>query len=180
LSGAAGLKPPNWPSRCYPIEYHDIDEEVPESRRTMVRRFYYLCIATWIGLFWNWLIFMIAYFHTNVDVAADVLWSSIYLVLGVPGSWRLWYKNVYTGVRTNSNANWIAFAVTFGMHWVLAILIGVAVPSCNGAGLLLMLKFFSNEYTSEGVCSLICAAVWALIFFASTYLGKQAQSVRHR
>jgi len=173
----AGFKAPNWPSRCYPIDYHDIDADIPEENRTLVRRFYYVCILTWIGLFWNWLIFLIAYFATTFDVSSDVLWSSIYLVLGVPGSWKLWYKNLYTGTRTKSNANWIAFFITFFMHWVLAILIGVGVPSCNGAGLLTMLKWFANSWNGGGVCALISTAIWVVILASSTILAKQAQTV---
>lgn len=46
LQQAGGLKKKNWPI-CWPVVYHDIGEEIPDSHRRVVREMY-LC---WWGLF---------------------------------------------------------------------------------------------------------------------------------
>jgi hypothetical protein len=35
----------NWPSRCYPLAYHSIVNEIPEPHRTLVRKFYVAVIC---------------------------------------------------------------------------------------------------------------------------------------
>ena len=52
-------------------------------------------------------------------------------MLGIPGAWKGWYTQVYEAVGVQSNAKWIVYFITFGIHWVLCILIAVAVPSFN-------------------------------------------------
>lgn len=35
----------NWPSRCFPILYHSIQDEVPIEQQSMVKKFYALCLC---------------------------------------------------------------------------------------------------------------------------------------
>ena len=47
---AGGVK--NWP-RCYPLVYHNIDEEIPEAGRSTVRGVYRSFLMLVVGLVWN-------------------------------------------------------------------------------------------------------------------------------
>jgi hypothetical protein len=81
----------NWPWKCYAMAYHDIDAEIPEHRRGLVRKLYVVVLFSWLCLFWNWFVIIVVYLSPgNLDVSELALWSSIYLVTGVPGSWKLW------------------------------------------------------------------------------------------
>jgi len=165
----------NWPSRCYPIAYHDISKEIPERRRTLIRKLYVVVIFTWICLFWNWMIMLSVWFAGgDVSASSEALWSSLYMVLGIPLSWRWWYRGAYYACRDRSSKQWVSFFIGFGLHFVLCILLGVGIPNFGGAGLLWMIKLFSNSYQICGVLSIICTAFWGVNWLASSYLLKES------
>lgn len=45
-----GVMPKNWPW-FWPITYHDIEADIPTEFKAHTRRQYWLCLATWVGLF---------------------------------------------------------------------------------------------------------------------------------
>ncbi len=44
LAREQGLRPKNWPSSCYPLTFHSIEEDIPEHYRSFVTRMYYLVL----------------------------------------------------------------------------------------------------------------------------------------
>jgi len=167
----------NWPSRCYPITYHDINKEIPEGRRSLVRKLYALVIFTWICLIWNWIIMMSVWFAGgDVSASSEAIWSSLYMVMGIPLSWMWWYRGVYFGCRDSSTKSWLGFFSGFIAHFALAILIAFGVPSCAGSGFLWMIKLFTASYQVLGVLSIISTVFWGLNCLSSLYLLKQAYS----
>jgi len=168
----------NWPSRCYPIAYHDISKEIPEEVRSTIRKLYVLVIFTWICLIWNWMIMMAVWFSGgSVDASSDSIWSSLYMVLGIPLSWRWWYRGAYYGARDRSSKQWVSHFTGFFCHFVLSVLIAFGIPSCNGAGLLWMIKLFTNSYQALGVLSLICTCIWGLNLLFTLYLFRATLAI---
>jgi hypothetical protein len=57
-------------------------------------------IVAWMCIFWNWLTMLIGWGSSIDDISgSDALWASIYLLIGVPGSWKLWYRSLYYAIR---------------------------------------------------------------------------------
>jgi len=112
----------NWPSKCYPITYHDISVEIPQRHKALVRKFYANLMLVWIALLLNWMLVMLVVFTpTTVSYPEKpgngaALWSSIYLLLGVPGSWNLWYRSLYNGAKSSTSSKWMFFFVNYAAH----------------------------------------------------------------
>lgn len=102
LGGETTNMPPNWPLKRYPIAYHDINAEIPERYQALVRRCYIVMLFTWVCLVLNWLDIMIVVLWGSAIASADsdALWSTLYVIAGIPGAWRLWYRPIYFGCRS--------------------------------------------------------------------------------
>jgi hypothetical protein len=91
------LRAPNFPP-CYPLYYLDIDVEIPEMERPIVRRLYQSWLATVATLFWNAIAcFMILVSHaTGVTTGAtDFGVAFVYCFTMTAASFYLWYRPIY-------------------------------------------------------------------------------------
>ncbi len=109
--------------------------------------------------------------------SSDSMWSVIYVILGIPGSWRFWYRSIYVAARDSRSTAWCFFFINFCIHLALMCCLAVAVPSMAGSGLMLMLKMFSGGYNGLGVACLISCIIFSLDFFMSLYCFKVARKI---
>jgi len=178
LRQRGGAGEANWPSKCYPLLYHDIGAEIPSENQNFIRKFYANLLFTWLCLVWNWLVIMVIWATDSDDnSSSEALWSSIFVVLGVPGAWRFWYRSVFYGVKDKKAGQWVFFFINFLCHIVFAILMGVGVPNVAGGGLFVMIKMFANNHNAAGFFSLVDVIIWGLNLLISVYLIKQAHNV---
>lgn len=177
LANARVVPADNWPSKCYPILYHSINDEIPPEHRPLVRKLYATCLATWVCLVWNWVVWMTIWItDASDDAGSSALWSAIYTVCGVPGAWTFWYRSVYYGIRDKSSAKWIRFFLFFVVHLAFCAVIAVGVPSIAASGLFVMFKMFSNDHSLAGIFSLVTVVVFGLLTLFSFWLLKSAYS----
>lgn len=168
----------NWPFKCYPLAYHSIVDEIPQAHRTLVRKFYVAVIFAWLCIFWNWLTMLIGWGSSIDDIGgSDALWSSIYLLIGIPGSWKLWYRSLYYAIRDNATGKWVVFFVSFMMHIGFAVVMGLGVPDCAAAGFFVMTKLFVHKQSLLGIFALVNLCLWGLSALTSFYLLKTAHSL---
>jgi len=174
-----GIGEPNWPSKCYPLLYHDISAEIPSEHQSLVRRFYATLLFTWLCLLWNWLVIMVIWGTPGADSSSssNALWASIFVVLGVPGAWRFWYRSVFYGIKDKKASQWVFFFINFLGHAVFCILMGVGVPGVAGGGLFVMISMFANDHTLAGFFSLVDVILWGLNLLMCMYLAKKAHTV---
>jgi len=145
----------------------------------MIRKFYANLLFTWLCLFWNWLVIMVIWATPDADnnSSSEALWSSIFVILGIPGSWRFWYRSVFYGVKDRKASQWIFFFINFLCHVIFCVLMGVGVPNVAGGGLFMMIKMFANDHTLAGFFSLVDVIIWGLNLLISFYLMKSAHNV---
>jgi len=43
----------------------------------------------------------------------QTVWACVYLVMGIPGAWNLWYSRIYEGTRDDSTRKWLMFFINF-------------------------------------------------------------------
>jgi len=96
-----GARVKNWPSRYFAIAYHNIAEEIPEGSRRAVHLAHYSFILLVVALSYNFLFAASAMFFTRGKFSAWLM-AAIYLFLGVPGAYYLWYRRVYNACKNDS------------------------------------------------------------------------------
>jgi len=180
LGKYAGYKPPNWPCECWALTYHNINEEVPEQHRPLIRKFYAAVLWCWVCILWNWVTIMVIWVGDySTTASSDALWSSIFFV-GIPASWKVWYRPIYDGVRESKAGRWIIFFLFFLCHMVFAALMALGVPNCAASGLFYMIKMFGGSHSAAGIMCLITLIIWALSFLSGLYLMKAAHGTWKR
>jgi len=118
---------------------------------------------------------MAAWFQDSSE-GAGAFWASVFVLCGIPGSWRFWYRSIYFATRDDSNRNWVFFFFFFFLHGCFSIIMGLGVPSTYGAGLFYMLKEFTNSNHVIGMCGLVATTLWGLNVFFCLILIKMAYS----
>lgn len=163
----------NWPCRCCRILYHSIPDQIPQRLQPMVKKFYYLMFFTWIGLLWNFVTVLTYWGESSND--NGILWAALFLVVGIPGSWILWYSQVYQGAAKARGRKYVFFFIGFFFHVIISAAIGVGIPSIGCGGLLVMLSAFAHSYTASGIFALIITVMFGLNILISLYLFKKAR-----
>lgn len=164
----------NWPCMCMPVLYHNIKEDIPQPKQKLVKRAYFNVLFTWFGLLWNF-VTVITIWGQSGDGSGEFIWSGIYFLLGVPGSWVIWYRPLYYGCKKKNNRKFLLFFLGEFLHIVLAILIAIGVPSMGTGGFLWMAKMFSGGYTVAGIFSLVLSICWVINFFLSIWIIKRGR-----
>jgi secretory carrier-associated membrane protein len=167
----------NWPCKCYPLAYHSIKDEIPEAQQGLITKLYMEVLLMWVCLFWNWLNVLIAWWEPNVDGSSShALWATIYVLAGVPLSWRLWYRSMYYAARDDSSKKWIFFFVNFGAHIAFCALMATGIPGLGSVGIWRMFDLFANKHTTLGIMALVSSTLWCVEALAGLLLIKMAHT----
>jgi hypothetical protein len=182
--GVAAGRESNWPSKCYPITYHDISVEIPQRHRALIRKFYANLMLVWLALLLNWMLIMFVVFSPadgpfpDKPGSAAALWSSVYLLLGVPGSWNLWYRSVYNGAKSGTSSKWMFFFVNYAAHtaFCLVMAIGPSPSSVAGGGLFFIVEMITESNHEATIFAVITMILWALNGGLGVFLLRHAHS----
>jgi len=173
----------NWPAKCCAITYHDIPADIPQRFQIMIRKFYSILLWTWLCLVFNWVVIMTVIFggrigsSAKISVSEGALWSSLYVVLGVPGAWSFWYRPIYYSCKTSAGNKWICFFFMFGLHTLFTIVMAIGPAHVSGCGLFLFLKLVSDKNRIASLMAIVATGMWILNAFVSVILIKQAHSM---
>jgi secretory carrier-associated membrane protein len=169
---ASARAPANWPP-CVPLIRHSIADGVVPWHRPMVR-FAYLVELLEIGAFFFNAIVLLA--ALIAGVSAGLTWwliSVLALCLGVPGSWLLWYKCLWSAA--NSNGGTYAFArelilLLINVAWCVLCIVAPRGIADWSAGVIPMLGLFQRNDTKGTVFAIfyiINIALWGGVAFGS-------------
>lgn len=176
---AALLREPNWPFKsCWAVTYINTNEDIPEAHQGTVKKFYTTMLLTWVALIYNW----ITIFAVKVDAdgsSSSMLWSAVYVIFGLPGSF-FWFKsgiyNACRDIKGGSSTRWGTFFLTFFLHTGFSIVMCTGIPKTAGAGFWTFLDII-DDHKSVGIMTLVSAVVWLIVSVASVTLMKRAHSI---
>ncbi|KAF5841678.1 scamp family-domain-containing protein [Dunaliella salina] len=174
-----GLRKNNWPV-CFPIWHHDIQGEIPEEARRVVREVY----MSWWGFF---LCLTFQFFCATVmmgykpDNHAIPSWflSIIYWVAGLAGSLWLWYKRLYHAARHGTTTGFVVFFLFYFIHICWCIWCAIAIPVesaawsfCGFATAIAAIDVhpFPGVIYFVGAALWVCEATWCLWCLKDAYL----------
>ncbi|KAL6840775.1 hypothetical protein ACP4OV_029301 [Aristida adscensionis] len=152
----------NWPP-FFPIIHHDITKEIPIH----AQKLQYTAFASWLGLIicllWNVFAVLIESIHTD-DIVLFLL-AVIYAISGCPLSYILWYRPLYSAMRTDSMVTFGQFFIFYSMHVGFCVIAAIAPPIIFKGKTLTGILIAIDVLTSDmfvGVLYLIGFAFFAL------------------
>ena len=167
------LRRDNWPCTYYPITFHSIQQEIPPHARSHMKRMYTLVLLTFFTFLCNTFAELVLYF---VDVTSDkdILLAVLYLFCGICGAWRLWYRQIYYGIRDRKTLKWWCFFLFYAAHCGFCVVMAIGVEKWGGAGMLIMINAFSAKKSFGGFVCLISVCFWSILCLGSMYYMKRS------
>ncbi|KAI9225200.1 MAG: scamp family-domain-containing protein [Piptocephalis tieghemiana] len=158
-----GGKPPNFPP-FYPFMYHDIDVEIPEASRKVVRYIFWAWIGTLLTMVWNAVsCFLILVSHaTGVTTGgSDFGVSFVYIFTISISSFFLWYRPAYNAFMKERSLYYYFYFVFNGFHIAFSYYMLVGIPGSGSAGLINTISMLSDGKVLAGIFGLIDSIFWA-------------------
>lgn len=180
-------KPPNFPP-LYPIMFHDIDVEIPPDHREVVRRIYWIWLATVGTLIWNAVAaFLILVSHASgvVTGATDFGGAFVYCFTISAASFFLWYRPVYNAYMKDKALyfckprlinNTDCYFVFGGLHIAFQYYMAVGIPGSGSAGLINTISMLSDNKIVAGMFGLVNSVLWAMEGTAGLWLYRQVHA----
>merc|ERR1719445_2182248 len=134
----------NWPCSYYAITYHSIAKEIPIYARAHMKRMYTLVLLTFLALFANAFSEMVLYFE-DLGADSDFLMSILFLFCGSVGAWRLWYRQIYYGIRDRKTLKWWCFFLFFAAHIAFSVIMALGIEKFGGAGIITLVNAFQKK-----------------------------------
>ncbi|EIE27194.1 hypothetical protein COCSUDRAFT_55217 [Coccomyxa subellipsoidea C-169] len=161
--GRIGRK--NWP-RCRPMLRHSIAEDVPDGRRGLVWRGYWAWLFMASGFCVDWITITMMFIACKKGLS-DWLFCTLISGFGLPLSFFLWHRFLYTASITDGACRWAMFflfsALQVGLAgWTFA---GPPVVGKWAAGVFTMIDQFKAGGGLQiffGICCIINMVLWGL------------------
>lgn len=169
----SNIRRDNWPCTYYPITFHSIQQEIPPHARSHMKRMYTLVLLTFLCFICNTFAELVLYFN-DVGSDTDILLAVLYLFCGVCGAWRLWYRQIYYGIRDRKTLKWWCFFLFFVAHVGFCIVMALGIESWGGAGIITMVNAFSSKKEFSGFVCLICSCLWCIVALGSCFYLKRS------
>eukprot|EP01083_Nonionella_stella_P240038 839486_1 len=137
----------NWPCKSYAFARNDIGLDIPVRFQKAVKKFYSLWWLTVFCTIMNWIcIVWWAGLGTYDTGFQDYLFSSLYIVVGVPLSWMLLYKRYYKAMIAHGALGSVFFLFLFA-HLIWVVLMAIGFELMDAAGWLVMTKVFIDGHS---------------------------------
>ncbi|KAJ3214441.1 Protein kinase alk2 [Dinochytrium kinnereticum] len=175
------FKPPNFPP-FRPLVYHDIQNDIPEQARWLVKRLFmawWLSTATYVMNFAAAFALLIVKAESSGGTFGLAL---IIMLIGIPVSFVFWYQPLYfnflttkpAGVKTDRSISFFLFFFNFSFHLAVSALLAVGIPGWGGAGVIYCL----SQLGSQLAVGVLCAISSSLFIFEVVYGLWQIKAVQ--
>lgn len=170
------VAPKNWPP-CCPILRHDIAGDIPGELQNSVKLVYVSYVGEAFCFAWTVLSTTAALFGASEDAHDDHkilqawLLSIIYMVVGIPMGFLLWYMRLYNAAQKDRALTYFFFFIFYSVHILWCVWAFLSPPvgvQWSLTGLMSMAEAF-NENSVLGIFYLIGVICWALEGLLSLY-----------
>ncbi|KZS99202.1 scamp-domain-containing protein [Sistotremastrum niveocremeum HHB9708] len=153
--------PNNWPF-FFPLIYHNIHEEIPESSRALVTRLYQLWLVLLGTLIINLIACIFFLIAGSTDGGRDLGASIMYLpVIGI-ASFLLWYRPIYNAYMKEQSLYYYLYFFFCGWHILFSIYMIIGIPGTGSAGLIQMIGMYSQGHIVAGVLATVATVGWTI------------------
>ncbi|KAI8099739.1 scamp family-domain-containing protein [Halteromyces radiatus] len=161
---------------CFPIMYLDISVEIPDEHQWTVWWLYREWLLFEITLVLNFIACLVVLFShppsvtsapTNMGVALTEMFTH------TAASFFLWYRPVYNAYMKEVSLYYFFYFIFNGFHIAYTFYMAVGIPNTGGAGLILLVTLFSDQYIASGVFTLLATICWLVMGVMAVYLYKR-------
>ncbi|KAJ3192576.1 Secretory carrier-associated membrane protein 5 [Irineochytrium annulatum] len=160
-------KPPNWPP-CRPIVYHDIENDIPDSGKWLVKRLYYAFFLSSAAYFMNFVAAFALLVVKAESAGGNFGLALVIFLVGTPVSFTFWclLKDVnIAGVKHDRSIQFFLFFFNYGFHLAVSALLAVGIPGWGGAGVIYTLSEIGDQIGT----GILCAIASGLLGFEVLY-----------
>ncbi|KAJ3025272.1 UNVERIFIED_CONTAM: hypothetical protein HDU68_007317 [Siphonaria sp. JEL0065] len=159
-----GYNPPNFPP-CKPLVYHDIEKDIPEEGKWLVKRLYY----AWIFSVFIYLLNAITSFillTSKAESAGGNFGAALIIFVAVtPVSFVFWYQPLYNGVKRNRSVQFFLFQFNYFCHIGLNGMLAAGIPGWGGAGIIYCISNIGSNIGIGVMCALCSAGfIWNVVY----------------
>ncbi|KAJ1983777.1 hypothetical protein H4R34_001065 [Dimargaris verticillata] len=158
----SGRPPNNFPP-CYPLFYLNIDAEIPDIHRNVMRRIWWYWLYLEGNLVFNCITCLIMVISNPEGVsstAADFGASFGYLFTITLLSFFMWYRPVYNAYMKEKSLYYMFYFVFGGLHIIYTLYMAAGIPYSGSGGLINALSMFSAGKVVAGVFCLLDTVAW--------------------
>ncbi|KAG2198071.1 hypothetical protein INT47_011906 [Mucor saturninus] len=158
---------------CFPILYLNIVTEIPAQHQQTVMWLYREWLLFLITLLFNFFACLYVLFShpdsvnsapTDMGIALTELFTHTL------ASFFLWYRPVYNAYMKDTSLYYYFYFVFNGFHILYSFYMGIGIPSTGGAGLILLVTLFSEDFIGPAVLTLLATIGWLTMGCMATYL----------
>ncbi|KAG8902956.1 Protein phosphatase PP2A regulatory subunit B [Tulasnella sp. 403] len=165
----------NWPF-FFPLIFHSIQDEIPETHRATVTRLYQIWLALLVTLIVNFVACLFVLLAGSPDGGKDLGGSIGYIpIIGVL-SFLLWYRPIYNGYMKEQALYYYIFFFFGGFHLLFSIYMIIGIPSTGSAGLIQTIQAYSQDHIVAGVLGTVATVGWVVQGLGLAFYYRQAWS----
>jgi hypothetical protein len=164
-------RPKNFPP-CRPMVHHSIKTDIEPGKRMFIRKAYFGWYVHAFCILYNLICMLGAVIKGYTLVGFFVALAAF--ILGVPISFFVYYL-LYNAIRLKSASRFCLWFGCFVLQIAVEGLYAIGIESTGGAGLILMLKAFTEDNIALGTMFGICFGMWLLITIYNVWFFYQAR-----
>ncbi|KAI7869988.1 scamp family-domain-containing protein [Spinellus fusiger] len=161
---------------CFPIMYLNIPVEIPIQHQPVVWWLYREWLLFELTLVLNFIACLCVLVNHPASITSaptDMGVSITELFTHTVASFFLWYRPVYNAYMKDTSLYYFFFFIFNGFHILYTFYMAIGIPSTGGAGLILLVTLFSEQYYISGVFTLFATICWIVMGFMALFLYKK-------
>lgn len=173
-------KAPNWPCPCCCAIYHHQISLVPSASRCFVRVLYINWLLTSLTLLANWLVQLVLIvcgsMPENTKSFKLIIFSFFYALMGIPGSFRMWYWPNYCLLKDGEQPSVLKFNFVFFIHICFFVFGALGLQNWGFLGWF-EVQSVSTSHVLLTYLTFAVACLWSLTVLVSIYVAVRSTRI---
>ncbi|KAF8910977.1 scamp-domain-containing protein [Gymnopilus junonius] len=161
------------PLAIFPLIFHSIQDEIPETSRPLITRLYQL----WLVLLATLIVNMVACIFILISGAesggGDLGASLGYMIFISILSFLLWYRPIYNGYMKEQALYYYFYFFFGGFHLLFSLYMIIGIPGTGSAGLIQTIREFSGHHWVAAILGLIATIGWTIQGVGNAYYYRE-------
>jgi len=161
---------------CPPFSPGNINSEIPLKLQQFVWNMYYLWLFNAFCIIFNTIVMLVLNNHHQrvQDFNIYIPLSILYVVVGIPMSWYIWYRRIFKSVSLQSRVRFMIFNMNFMAHIIFVVIMTLGFSNVDAGGLITMILLYADHQSDLGTLTLVSTCFWFLDMVSTFVCYKRA------